>query len=195
MKKNMKKLGALACAGVLGLGVVGNPVMAAEPTGETQVSYVANSISIDQDGKVVMVIPADVTLTKDKLQGAMTLSMMTVDNTQKLPKNFSATVSVDSKNAGLLISNTAAGIEGEYDLLNEAGTDSLKVDLTAPNTFAELHTFTNNGTDQKVDYKFQAGIEDGTKNMLETAPQGTTFTDQLTFKVSQISGEGITGIQ
>lgn len=195
MRKNMKTLGALACAGVLGLGAIGNPVMAAEPTGDTNVFYVSNSASIDQDGKVVMVIPADVTLTKDKLQGAMTLSMMTVDNTQKLPKNFSAKVSIDSQNAGLLKSNVVTGVEGEYDLLNQDGTASLNVDLTNPNTFADFHTFTNDGTAQKVDYKFQAGVEEGTRDMLEKAPQGTTFSDKLTFKVSQISGDGITGIQ
>ena len=142
-----------------------------------------------------MVIPADVTLTKDKLQGAMTLSMMTVDNQQKLPKNFSAKVSVDSENAGLLKSNTAVGVEGEYDLLTEDGKNSLNVDLSTPNTFADLHTFTNDGTAQKVDYKFQASIEEGTRDMFEKTPQGTTFADKLTFKVSQISGDGITGIQ
>lgn len=194
MRKNMKTLGALACAGVLGLGAIGNTAMAAAPTGDTNVFYVSNSASIDQDGKVVMVIPADVTLTKDKLQGDMTLSMMTVDNTQKLPKNFTAKVSIDSENEGLLKSATSS-VTGEYDLLNEQGTD-LGVDLSQQGNFADFHTFTDNtGTQQKLDYKFKASVESGESKKLEETKQGTTFSDKLTFKVSQISGDGITGIQ
>ena len=41
--KNMKILGTLACVGVLGMGVIGNSVMAAESTGNTNVFYASNS--------------------------------------------------------------------------------------------------------------------------------------------------------
>ena len=39
----MKILGTLACVGVLGMGVIGNSVMAAESTGNTNVFYASNS--------------------------------------------------------------------------------------------------------------------------------------------------------
>lgn len=41
--ENMKILGTLACVGVLGMGVIGNSVMAAESTGNTNVFYASNS--------------------------------------------------------------------------------------------------------------------------------------------------------
>ena len=42
----MKILGTLACVGVLGMGVIGNSVMAAESTGNTNVFYAVNRNSV-----------------------------------------------------------------------------------------------------------------------------------------------------
>lgn len=195
MRKNMKTLGALACAGVLGLGAIGNPVMAADKAGEgdTNVTYVSNSTNIDADGKVVMVIPADVTLSKGSLTKDMKLSIKRIDGAD-LPTDFAAQTQIDSKNGGLLKSTTNTNIEGEYDLLDNGGT-SLKTDLTQPGTFDDFYNFKNtNASVKNLDYDFKLNVQQGESDKMEQAAAGTEFKDVLTFKVSTLTGTGLTPV-
>lgn len=196
MRKNMKTLGALACAGVLGLGAIGNPVMAADKPGEgdTNVTYVSNSTNIDADGKVVMVIPADVTLSKGSLTKDMKLSIKRIDGAD-LPTDFTAQTQIDSKNGGLLKSTTNANIDGEYDLLNKDGQTELGVDLTNPTQFSDFYTFTNTSASVKnLDYDFKLNVQQGESDKMEQAAAGTEFKDVLTFKVSKLTGTDLTPI-
>ncbi|MBS6210400.1 MAG: hypothetical protein KH359_11695 [Clostridiales bacterium] len=185
MRKNMKKLGALACAGVLGLGVVGNPVMAAngQGQGETDVFYVTGSTNIDADGKVVMVIPADVNLNKNKTEGTMDLTIMTADGSEFVD-NFSADVKVTSLNGGKLKSNGNPDVA--YWL---KGADSNKVDLSKESdvaSFAQVQA-----PDQKLTSQTKVltvGVEQQSVDELEKANAGTIYSDTLTFKVTNLKG-------
>lgn len=197
MKKNMKKLGALACAGVLGLGVVGNPVMAADKPGEadTNVTYVSNATSIDADGKVIMVIPADVTLSKGNLQKDMRLSIKRIDGAY-LPNNFVAQTQISSENGGVLKSATNTQIEGEYELLNAADDSQITGILTNPGVFENFYEFTNTAADVKdLDYDFKLDVASGESDKMEQAAAGTQFKDVLTFKVSAMTGNGLAPVK
>ena len=188
----MKTLGALACAGVLGLGAIGNPVMAADKPGEgdTNVTYVANSTPIDADGKVVMVIPADVTLSKGNLKKDMKLSIKRIDGAD-LPTNFEAKTQIASENGGVLTSKTSP-ITGEYELL-DSNDSQMQGILTGANTFADFNTFTNTAQSTKnLDFNFKVDVAEGESNKMEQAAAGTEFKDVLTFKVTKLTGDGLT---
>lgn len=195
MRKDVKKLGAFACAAILGLGLTGNTVLAAAP-GETNtnVYYTANSSNIDADGKVVMVIPADVNLNKNKMSGATKLTLKTSNgqNFDQFGQGFEAKIGVKSKNGGKL-KNGVDAIEAEYKLSNK--TDKYDVSWTAAND--EFATFNNgnSSTQKEVVKELEVSVEKSSVDALEKAAPGTQFSDVLTFKVTSLAGDGLTSVK
>lgn len=182
MRKNMKTLGALACAGVLGLGAIGNPVMAAPGQGDTNVYYTSNSTNIDADGKVVMLIPADVNLNKNTTQREMKLTLKTSDGSEFV-NNFSATVNVKSKNLGKLqeVNGTK---QASYYLNDENSTN---IDLTKESKAADFAQTADQPINEQTKI-LTAGVTNDNVTVLEESASGTRFSDVLTFKVSALTG-------
>lgn len=195
MRKNMKTLGALACAGVLGLGAIGNTAMVANAAGQgdTNVYYTSDSTNIDQDGKIVMIIPADVNLNKNKTTGETTLKLKTSNgqNFNQFGTTFSAKIGVSSKNGGKL-KNAAGDIEAAYKLNNKTDKYEAKwTDATHNEGFAQFNT-TNSGTMNESVKNLEVSVENSSVTTMEAAPTGTQFSDVLTFKVTSLAGDGLT---
>lgn len=195
MRKDVKKLGAFACAAILGLGLTGNTVLAAGPgEADTNVYYTANASNIDADGKVVMVIPADVNLNKNKMSGTTKLTLKTSNgqNFDQFGQGFEAKIGVKSKNSGKL-KNGVDAIEAEYKLSNK--TDKYDVDWTAAND--EFATFNNgnSSTEKEVVKELEVSVEKSSVDALEKAAPGTQFSDVLTFKVTSLAGDGLNMVQ
>ena len=187
----MKTLGALACAGVLGLGAIGNPVMAASTPGqgETNVYYTSSSTSVDTDGKIVMVIPADVNLNKNKTTGATQLKLKTSNgqNFSQFGTSFSAQIGVSSKNSGKLVNGS---ISADYMLKN--ATENKDANLkTGTNDFATFNDASDSGVAESTK-ELNVEVENASVQTLEKAAPGTQFTDVLTFKVTSLAGDGLT---
>lgn len=186
--KGLKKIGTLACVGATVLSMTA-PVMAANDT--TNVSYTPGSFSVDNDGKVLMVVPKDVNFTAGVYAAERELMIKTSDSTQKLPKNFSVDVKVNSTNKGKL---TAASIQEKitYTMKQGENTNSLtNVDLA---TVSKVHTFADvagASNSLKRVIKFEA-----TQNEAEEVEKKygaeKTFTDTLTFSVENLKGDGLT---
>lgn len=189
----MTKIGLMAITGLMGLSLASTPVMAADNAkeGDTNVSYISNSTEVDQDGRIIMVIPADVTLTKSSLNEQMKLSLRRIDGLN-LPKDFNAQTQINSKNEGILKSATQTALDSEYNILNTDGSEIKAGLLTDKDTFTDFHTFTENtGSKKEVSFDFKAEVEQGDSERMEAAPSGTAFSDTLTFKVSSMSGTGL----
>lgn len=194
MRKDVKKLGAFACAAILGLGLTGNTVLAAAP-GETNtnVYYTTNSSNIDADGKVVMVIPADVNLNKNKMSGTTKLTLKTSNgqNFSQFGTNFNAQIGVASANGGKL-QNTDKSITAGYKLEN---TDEKKeANWANPdnnNNFAEFNHANDNGVNESVK-NLKVSVDTTSVEVMEKAAPGTQFSDVLTFSVKVLQGEGLT---
>ena len=181
-------MSAAAFAGVIGLGLAASPVMAAEPTGNTDVFYTTDSTTIDADGKVVMVVPASVSLNKNAKSQEFAVTMKTTDPNGKLPQNFSAEVKVDSKNNGMLVMDNNEQKKAAYTLTKNQTPIDLKKDWT------DFHTFTTQSADtHSVEQKATVAVDDNNSKIMENEKPGTTFKDQLTFKVTSVSGEGLDG--
>lgn len=182
MRKNMKTLGALACAGVLGLGAIGNTAMAAPGQGDTNVYYTSNATNIDADGKVVMLIPADVNLNKNTMQREMKLTLKTSDGSEFV-NNFSATVNVKSKNLGKLQEVNGTKQAGYY--LNDE--NSTNIDLTKESKAADFAQTPDQPINEQTKI-LTAGVTNDNVTVLEESASGTRFSDVLTFKVSALTG-------
>lgn len=197
MRKNVKTLGALVCAGVLGMGAIGNTAMAASAPGEgdTNVYYTSDSSNIDNDGKILLVIPADVNLNKNKTTGATELKLKTSNGKEfsQFGDNFSATIGVASQNKGNL-RNAAGDINAPYKLSNKTDKhDADWADEAHNVNFAEFNA-KNSGTMKESVKDLEVSVEEGSVKILEAAPKGTQFTDVLTFKVTELQGNGLTEI-
>lgn len=191
MRKNMKTLGALACAGVLGLGAIGNTAMVANAAGQgdTNVYYTSDSTNIDQDGKIVMIIPADVNLNKNKTTGETTLKLKTSNGQtfNQFGAAFSAKNGVSSANSGKL---KAGNIEAVYNLQNS--TENIDADWTKNNdSFATFNNAKDNTVAEST-RNLTVSVEDASVQAMEAAPTGTQFKDVLTFKVTSLAGDGLT---
>lgn len=197
MRKDVKKLGAFACAAILGLGLTGNTVLAAAPgKADTNVYYTANSSNIDADGKIVMVIPADVNLNKNKTEGTTQLKLKTSNgqNFDQFGQSFAAKIGVESKNGGKL-KNQAGNIEAEYKLSNES--EKKEADWTNPgnnNEFAQFDYAKDNASSESTK-NLKVSVEKQSVEKLEKADPGTQFSDVLTFKVTSLTGEGLQQVQ
>lgn len=186
MNKNVKRLGVFALAGVLGLGVASTTISAAEPSKDTDVFYTTSSTNIDADGKVVMVVPAAVSLTKENKTQEFAVTMKTSDSTKKLPADFKATVEVDSTNKGKLKKDAK---EFGYKLFKGELNKGTEITLDSKQTF---HTFGVSGPDTaEVEQKAYVQVEDTVVNELEKEQPGSQFKDTLTFKVTKLSGSGL----
>lgn len=193
MRKDVKKLGAFACAAILGLGLTGNTVLAAAPgEANTNVYYTANSSNIDADGKIVMVIPADVNLNKNKTEGTTQLKLKTSNgqNFDQFGQNFAAKIGVESQNGGKL-KDAGKTIEAAYKLNNE--TDKKEADWTNVDSNKEFAQF-NYTSDQAKNESvkdLKVSVEQASVDALEKAAPGTQFSDVLTFKVTSLTGDGL----
>lgn len=197
MRKNVKTLGALVCAVTLGMGATGNTVMAATPgQGNTNVYYTSDSTSIDKDGKILLVIPADVNLNKDKTTGTTELKLKTSNgkNFDQFGVDFNAKVGVSSKHQGNL-QDTTGGIKAPYKLKNN--TDKSEAnwnDVKHNENFADFNA-TNSGTVSESKKTLEVSVDEKSVTILEGAPKGTQFTDILTFKVTALQGNGLTEVK
>ena len=194
MNKNVKRMIASACAGVIGLGVAASPVMAAAPTQDTEVFYTTDAAHLDKDGKVMMVIPASVSLTQKDKEQAFSVVMKTTDPLMDLPDDFTATLNVQSKNKGKLKSDSNT-LEADYKLYTGKVNAGQEVVLTGNNAVKFADFKTNKGTGEATQEAY-VQITDDQALILEGINQpGTQFTDTLTFTATNISGSGITGKQ
>lgn len=197
MRKDVKKLGAFACAAILGLGLTGNTVLAAAPgKANTNVYYTANASNIDTDGKIVMVIPADVNLNKNKTEGTTQLKLKTSNgqNFDQFGQSFAAKIGVESQNGGKL-KNQAGNIEAEYKLSNES--EKREADWKNPgnnNEFAQFD-YANDNTSNESTKNLKVSVEKQSVDALEKAAPGTQFSDVLTFKVTSLTGDGLNMVQ
>lgn len=193
MKKDVKKLGAFACAAILGLGLTGNTALAAPGQVETNVYYTSHSSHIDQDGKVVMVIPADVNLNKNKKEGTTQLKLKTSNgqNFEQFGQNFSAKIGVSSKNGGKL-KMQGGSIEAEYKLSNETEKkDANWAEPTQNENFAQFDYAKDKGLNESTK-NLKITLEDQSVEKLEKSAPGTQFNDVLTFTVTSLAGDGLT---
>lgn len=196
MRKDVKKLGAFACAAILGLGLTGNTVLAAGPgEADTNVYYTANASNIDADGKVVMVIPADVNLNKNKMSGTTKLTLKTSNgqNFDQFGQGFEAKIGVKSKNGGKLKNGVDTTIEAQYKLSNK--TDKYDVDWNATNDDFATFNNGNSSTEKEVVKELEVSVEKSSVDALEKAAPGTQFSDVLTFKVTSLTGDGLNMVQ
>lgn len=191
MNKNVKRLGVFALAGVLGLGVASTTISAAEPSKDTDVFYTTSSTNIDADGKVVMVVPAAVSLTKENKTQEFAVTIQTADETETLPDNFAATVNVESKNKGMLKDKGTKSFA--YKLLK--GEASSKEEITLANGAVKFNDFTALPDSSSVEQKATIKVEDEVVKKLENEKPGSRFTDTLTFKVTSLSGDGLTQVK
>ena len=191
MNKNVKRMIAIACAGVIGLGVAASPVMAAAPEINTDVFYTTDSTNIDADGRVMMVIPAGVNMTKHNLTQEFDVTMKATNPNMNLPNNFSAEVTVASTNQGKLkmVGNPA---EVNYELYKgEVAKGGMKIDISqqADHPF---HTFTAQQDTGEVEQRAYVKIAQQDSEKLEKINQpGAQFKDTLTFKVTKVEGDGL----
>ena len=191
MNKNVKRLGVFALAGVLGLGVASTTISAAEPSKDTDVFYTTSSTNIDADGKVVMVVPAAVSLTKENKTQEFAVTIQTADETETLPDNFAATVNVESKNKGMLKDKGTKSFP--YKLLKGEAVGGSEITLTGQDV--EFHNFTAQKGTSSVEQKATIKVEDEVVKKLENEKPGSRFTDTLTFKVTSLSGDGLTQVK
>lgn len=192
MNKNVKRLGVFALAGVLGLGVASTTISAAEPSKDTDVFYTTSSTNIDADGKVVMVVPAAVSLTKENKTQEFAVTIQTADETETLPDNFAATVKVESKNKGMLKDKDMTK-SFAYKLLKGEAVGGSEITLTGQDV--EFHNFTAQKGTSSVEQKATIKVEDEVVKKLENEKPGSRFTDTLTFKVTSLSGDGLTQVK
>lgn len=201
MKKNVKTMTAMALVGLLGLSVSSTPVFAAEPSKNTDVYYTTHSATVDADGKVVMVVPARVTLNKDKASQEFNVVMESSDQTKELPTDFNAVVNVASKNLGKLkVTNEhdAVAMTKAVDYKLEK-TDATKatenISLQKESKFAD---FTHDkgvaqGDKSAIVIKAAVTVEKTNVDLLEEEKPGILYNDTLTFKVKSLSGTGLDG--
>lgn len=195
MKKNITKLGAMALVGIMGMGLAAVPVSAAPTNASktTDVFYTTSSAAIDAEGKVVMVVPARVDLTKEVPKKEIDIVMQTSNKDDKLPENFSATVKVLSLNKGKLKEVTDKG-PGTKEYEYELQKDGQKINLAQEE---EFHTFTvgkpvpSAGVNAIVQ-KATITAEKSVDKMEKAEKPGTRFNDTLTFKVTDLEGNGLT---
>lgn len=201
MKKNVKKMTAMALAGLLGLSVASTPVFAAEPSKNTDVYYTTHSATVDADGKVVMVVPARVSLNKEKSSQDFNVVMESSDQTKNLPDNFTAEVHVASKNKGKLkvtAEHDAVAMTKEVDY-KLAMTDSSKnpqdVSLANESKFAIFQHDKGLAASDKTAIVIQGTVtvEQDKVTLLEEEKPGILYNDTLTFKVKSLSGAGLDG--
>ena len=185
MKKNITKLGAMALVGIMGMGLAAEPVSAAPATKTTDVFYTTSSTTIDADGKVVMVVPAAVGLTKENPEEEFAVTMQTSDPNGHLPEDFNAQVKVSSANKGKLKNDT---LKKEYAYKLQVNKTPLSLE-----TETDFHTFIVSGKDtHSVEQKATAKVEKDSIDKMEVEKPGTVFKDTLTFKVTSLTGTGLT---
>lgn len=192
MNKNVKKLSAIALLGFLGLGVTSTQVSAVEPSKNTDVFYTTQSTGVDADGKVVMVVPAKVSLNKANSSQDIEVTMQTSDENAKLPMNFKATVKVSSENKGKLKTDTPTALTKEVDYILE----KQKQNINLSGTEVEFHKFEVDplqfaGGTNSVEQQATIKVEQANVNKLEEEKPGVIYKDKLTFKVTNLSGDGL----
>lgn len=82
---NKRKLSALAAVGIVGLGMAGTPVMAADATDEGDVDVTYTIGTVPSNNQLVMVLPADINMFKSQITAERTLKVRYLDNTVALP--------------------------------------------------------------------------------------------------------------
>lgn len=184
MKKNITKLGAMALVGIMGMGLAAVPVSAAAQK-TTNVFYTTSSASVDADGKIVMVVPAAVNLTKEEASKEFEVTMQTSDPQGNLPADFKAKVKVSSANKGNLKDDK---LNKQYKYALEKNGQAIAL---AQET--DFHDFAvSNGNTHAVEQRATAKVEKESIDKMETEAPGTVFKDTLTFKVASFSGTGLT---
>lgn len=189
MKKNITKLGAMALVGIMGMGLAAVPVSAAPATKTTDVFYTTSSTTIDADGKVVMVVPATVGLTKETPEQTFEVTIQTSDQNQALPENFSAKVMVSSENKGKL-KEVNKSDSFAYKLLKGDSKSVEQINLTGE--AVEFNTYRVSDADtNSVEQKATVKVEGDSIKEMEKKDPGTQFKDTLTFKVTNLQGDGL----
>lgn len=184
MKKNITKLGAMALVGIMGMGLATTPVSAAAQK-TTDVFYTTSSAGVDADGKVVMVVPAAVNLTKANAEKEFAVRMQTSDPTSTLPDDFTAKVSVESTNKGKLKTKDGSK-EYEYKMTK----DGQEVSLATKTDFNTYQASGLGGT-ASIEKKAIVKVEKDSVDKMENENPGTVFMDTLTFTVDSYSGTGL----
>lgn len=188
MKKNITKLGAMALAGIMGMGLAAAQVSAAPATKTTDVFYTTSSTAIDADGKVVMVVPATVGLTKETPEQTFEVTIQTSDQNQALPENFSAKVMVSSENKGKL-KEVNKNDSFDYKLL-KGESQGTPIDLKGAEAEFNTYTVVDDNT-KSVEQKATVKVEQDSVKEMEKKDPGTQFKDTLTFKVTELKGDGL----
>lgn len=187
MKKNFTKLGAMALVGIMGMGLAAVPVSAAAQK-TTDVFYTTSATTIDADGKVVMVVPATVGLTKDTTEQTFEVTMQTSDQSKALPENFKAVVKVSSENKGKL--KEVKGTDSfDYQLIKG---ESQGTQVNLKDAEADFNTYTVADDNTKaVEQKATVKVDQASVKGMEKKDPGTQFKDTLTFKVTELKGDGL----
>lgn len=207
MKVNSKKLSALAAAGIVGLGMAATPVMA-DGTGSTDVTYTSGATDA-QNGKLLMVVPANINLKVTEKSKTSNLTIRMTDNAEDLPTDLKYAMSLSSQE-GLKLVNAGTTAKADYQVsfgskssegqnASLAGLKTAKQDVEA----FKVNDITNldgNGTLQATDYdaktgsrvlhSFTATITNAESKKLEIK-NGIDFKDVMTFKISGVSGTGL----
>ncbi len=189
MKKNITKLGAMALVGIMGMGLATTPVSAAAQK-TTDVFYTTSATTIDADGKVVMVVPATVGLTKETPEQTFEVTIQTSDQQQALPVNFSAKVMVSSENKGKLkeVNKTDSF---NYKLLK--GDSQSVTEITLTGEAVDFNTYSvSDANTNSVEQMATVKVEEASIKAMEKKDPGTQFKDTLTFKVTDLKGDGLT---
>ena len=183
--KKITKLGTMALVGIMGMGLATTPVSAAPAQKTTDVFYTTSSAGVDADGKVVMVVPAAINLTKEEAEKTLEVSMQTSDPNVELPENFTATVNVTSANKGKL-KDVTSNKSYDYKLIKDQKDIDLKTD-------ALFNTFSVSGPgSQSAETQATVKVEKASVKEMEKEAPGTVFKDTLTFTVKNFSGSGLT---
>lgn len=183
--KKITKLGTMALVGIMGMGLATTPVSAAPAQKTTDVFYTTSSAGVDADGKVVMVVPASVNLTKENAEKEFKVTMQTSDPNSMLPDNFTAKVNVESANKGKL--KIKDGVkEYEYKMTK----DGREVSLAAKTEFNTYQASGLRGT-ASIEKKATIKVEQDSIKKMENENPGTVFMDTLTFSVESYSGTGL----
>lgn len=187
--KKITKLGTMALVGIMGMGLATTPVSAAPAQKTTEVFYTTSSAGVDADGKVVMVVPASLNLTKENAEKEFAVTMQASDPNGMLPEDFKATVKVESSNKGKLKNDTLSKAY-DYQLLKGEATSGNPITLTGGEV--EFNQYqASNGDTHAIEQKATAKVEKDSIDKMEVENPGTVFKDTLTFKVSSFSGTGL----
>ena len=187
-EKKKKRLATLAIVGAMTVSAVApmSVFAAGTPqTGESNVMYVAGAVTPGgSDGGYYVTIPSDIVFTDDNASGTQELSLKKLSSAT-LPSNLSVSVTVSSTNDGQLKNTSVApsvalDYQVDYSGQSGSGTAGNETLSNATPDSVNVGTFTGEGT-----LTGSATLLDKVADVSATVPNGTEFTDVLTYTITQ----------